>query len=322
MRPASPARPSPFLRPVVLGPLALLVLAGGAFGVMQWLAAGEAATARGRLLADVEASAGKQPPDRDDLQRLMVQVEKLPDHAEARDALAAKARILLARDRAEAARDLFGAVASQPGASASEQGLGARIFLRVHEGGVADPAASAGLLGQVVQLAEASYRQSRAPGDLLRAWQAAERAGETERARGFAKTLADDHADSGEAKFVAFANAFDPAVGVAAVRAAMAACPPGPVEGLAMLAFAELQAADVPAAVATVEAALARAPGVGVVRWAAAVVFHACVVGSAAGSEERARWVERRDAQLSWVVQQPSTDEARRQQAARMREQQ
>lgn len=317
---APPAPPASLLRPAVLVPVAFLLLLGAGYGVMQWLAAGEAAAARSKLLADVEASAQKRPPDLDELQRLLVWIEKLPDHATARDALAAKARILLVRDRAEAARALFGSIASQPGATAAEQGLGARILLRVHEGGVVEGAEAMGMLEQVMQMTEVSYRETRSPDDLLRAWQAAERAGQVDRARALAKALADDHADTAAAKFVQFALRFDPKVGAAAVAAAMADCVPAPVEGAAMLAFAQLQDGDVPAAVSTVEAALARAPGVGVVRWAAAVVFHACVLGSAAGSAERARWVERRDAQLVWVARQPGIDEARAKQCAQMRE--
>lgn len=320
MRPQPPVQRSPFRRPAVLVPVAFLLFAGVGYGVVQGLAAAEASGVRQKLLAAVAASTQKQPVDGDELQRLMVQIEKLPDHAVARDALAAKAQIMLARDRAEAANALFGTIASEPGASPAEQGLGARILLRVHEAGTADGAAASGLLEQVVRLAEASYRQSQAPADLLLAWQAAERAGQHARAGEFAAALASHHAEAGETKFVQLALAFGAGVGAGAVEAALAGCPSAPVEGLAMLAFAQLQAGDVPAAVKTAEAALARAPGVGVVRWAAAVVFHACVAGSAAGSEDRARWVERRDAQLRWVTSQPDVDEARARQCAQMRD--
>ena len=298
-----------------------LVLAAGAYVATQLASASAAAEARSRLLADIVTATQKEPVDGDELQRLGALLKRLPDHETARDALAAKARLQLARGQAEAAQATFGAQAAQPNARSDEQSLGARILLRVQEGGVAEGAAAAGLLQQAMQMAEAAAAETRSPADLLRAWQAAERAGMHDRSAAFARQLDEQHAGSPEQKFVAFALAFDPNLGPAAVNGAAAGMTPTPVEGDAMLVFAYLTAKDLPAALRTAEAALLQAPGVGVVRWAAAVVFHACVLGSAPGSEERTNWVKRRDDQLAWMLRQGDVDEARRKKIEAMREQ-
>jgi hypothetical protein len=316
----NPSR-SVWRRAVVLVPVALSVVAAGAFGFVQWRAANKVAEARARLLVDVADAAAKRPPDGDELQRLMTQLKKLPDHETAVDVLSARAGILLARDQAEAAWALFGAVASAPTASAEVQGLGARILLRVHASGLAEGATATGQLEEVVRLAEASYRESHAPGDLLRAWLACERAGQHERSAGFAKQLAANHADSPEHMFVAFAVAFDPAKGVGAVDAAVHGLSPEPVEAQALRVFALLQANDLEGATRTAEQALARAAGVGVVRWAAAVAFHACALKArAAGANDVADWVHRRDEQLGWIEHDPGSDEALKQKCRTMRD--
>jgi hypothetical protein len=251
----------------------------------------------------------------------MTQVEKLPDHETAVDVLSARARIHLARDQAEAAWQLFGAIASAPAASARTQGLGARILLRVNAAGLADGTLATGQLEEVVRLAEAAYRESRAAGDLLRAWLAAERAGEHQRSAGFARQLAADHADSPEHTYVAFASTFDAAKGVAAVDAAVQGLSPAPIEAQALRVLAQLKANDVEGATQTAQAALARGGGVGDVRWAAAVAFHYQVLMSAADSPDRASWVQRRDAQLGWIEHQSWVDEKRKQQCRAMRDQ-
>ena len=319
MKQAPPERRAPWLRPAVLVPIGILVLVGIGYGVMRIVAAGETADARSKLLADVEASANKIPRDSDELQRLMTMLKKLPDHDQAHDALAAKARILLARDQPEAAQGVFGSIALSPTATPGEQGLGARILLRVHESGVVDGAGAAGILEQVMQLAAASYRESHSPGDLLRAWQAAERAGQHERAAEFRKQLKENHAESGENRFVEYALGFDPARPVADLDDVLADCLPAPAESAAMRVWAQLQANQLGDAVKTAEEGLARAPGVGVVRWAAAVAFHACVVAPSAAPEHE-RWVLRRDEQLDWVRRQPGEDEGRKKQASAMRD--
>jgi len=289
------------------------------YGVKLLLAAEAASEARGKLLADVLVASGRETPDGDELQRLMAALKKLPDHDTARDALAAKARIQLARGQAEAAQETFGAQATQPGAAADEQALGARILLRVVEGGSVDGAAAGGLLAQAVDLAVAGHAASAAPADLFLAWQAAERAGRHEQANGFAQQLRDRHAGSPEQQFVAFALAFDGSQGPAAIDQAMVGLERSPAEGGAMRVFAQLKANEPDAAVRSAETALRATPGVGVVRWAAAVAFHACVEATAAGSPERDGWVRRRDEQLGWCLRQADVDDTRRQQIEAMR---
>lgn len=320
MRTLPTARPrSAFLRPAVLAPIVVLVLAGLGWAVAAWLAAGDAAAARARLLADVEAATTKEPVDAGELSRLTALLQELPDHATARDVLAAQARVELARDRPERAEALFLAQATQPGALPAEQGIGAHILLRQFEAGAGDPAAASSMLTRALTLAEAAYAESRSPADLLRAWQAALRLGQKDRERALAEALARDHGDSKEAQFVAFVGRFDGSTTPAGVEAAIAAFPGAPVEARALLAAARLASGDVPGAVAASEAALARAPGLFDVRWMAAVAFHACVAGSPAGSDARASWVARRDAQLDWVARQPGIDDARRAQIAELR---
>jgi len=93
-----------------------------------------------------------------------------------------------------------------------------------------------------------------------------------------------------------------------------------PAEHGAMLAGAQLEAGLLPAAVASADAGLARAPGLVVVRRIAAVAYHTCVLGSPAGSDDRADWVRRRDAQLDWLVRQTGLDDTQRAKLREMRE--
>ncbi|MFY9344581.1 MAG: hypothetical protein WAT39_18965 [Planctomycetota bacterium] len=316
-RPASP-RSSSSAR-LLLPPLAALVVAGAGWAAWQWRAASAAAAARAGLLADVVATVAKPDVDAGELSRLVALLHKLPDHATATDVLAAEARIELARGRPERAQALFGNVAAQPGASPADQGLGARMLLALHASGTADRARATALLEQVLQLAGSAYGTTRDPGDLLLVWQAAERLGRHERSTAAARDLAANHADSAHNRFVQFAMAFAPTATGAALDAALTGLAPPPAEGEAMRAFVRLQQQDVAGAVAAAEAGLQHAPGVPVVRWAAAVVFHACVLASAAGSDDRARWVERRDAQLDWMVAQGNADGPRAEQIAAMR---
>ncbi len=314
------SRRSAFRKPAVLVPLALLALAGAGWWVASLFAAGEVADARARLLADVDATLASRPVAVGELSRLVAALRKLPDHDVADDLLAAQARIELERDRPDSAQKLFLAIATRPGATSDQQRLGARILLRLQEAGGGDPSAAIGWLTQVADLAEAAARANGTADDLLRAWQAAERSGQHERARAFARQLAEQHAGRPEAAFVALTAAFGAATSVDVVDQAVVDLDPPPVEALALRAFAQLQGKDLQAAVATAEQALLRAPGVFVVRWAAAVVFHACASGHEAGGAERARWVARRDAQLDWVSAWPSVSEPLRKQAAAMRE--
>ncbi|MFN9334393.1 MAG: hypothetical protein ACK6D1_17530 [Planctomycetota bacterium] len=311
MRPVDVA-PPPRGRRALLATVAVLVLALVGVGAQRWLVWREAQARRDAALADVEATLAADPVDGEALGRVIAQLRKLPDHATDRALRFAEARIEMARDRAERARELALELAMQPGATADEQSLGAQVLLRLHENGSASGKNPAELLGPAADRAERAHTAKRAPEELLRAWQASERNGEHDRAKAFAATLAAEHADSAAARFVALAVAFDPAAGAAPVQLALADHAAPPAEGRAMLAFAQLQLGDLAAATATCGEALARAPGVAVVRFAAAVTYHACALGFAAGSPDRAAWVARRDTQVDWLLAEPGVDDDRR----------
>ena len=316
---AANSRQSAAKRRLILLAGAALALAGAGIGVKFWLDLRAASAARTEALAAAEVALTRTTIDGDELSRVMAALKDLPDHEQARDLLAAQARIELARNRADRADQLFGRIASQPGASAAEQGLGARILLRRHEAGYPDASSAVGALQQATQFAEVCYRESGAEQDLFRAWLAADRLGATERTAALAGELSQRHADSASNRYVQLVARFDPQQGVAALDRVLAELVEPPVDAAALRAFALMQGGDLPGAVAAVEAALAQAPGVAWVRWAAAVAFHGCVAGSAEGSEDRARWVARRDPQLDWVLASGPFGEARRAQCEQMR---
>lgn len=304
--------PPPRGRKALFVTVGVLTLALAGLGVQRWLGWRAAQAHRAAVLADVDATLAADPIDTEALSRAVAQVRKLPEHATDRALRFAEARIEMARNRAERARDLALDLAMQPGASTDEQSLGARILLQLHENGVAAGKSPADLLRPAADLAERAYGANNAPDELLRAWQAAERNAEHDRATAFAATLASAHADSAAARFVALATAFDPAAGTAPVALVLGDFAAPPAEGRAMLAFAQLQLGDLTAATATCGEALARAPGVAVVRFAAAVTYHACALGCAAGSPDRATWVARRDTQVDWLLAEPGVDDGRR----------
>lgn len=288
----------------------LLVGAGGFWGWQQIQQAQAQAAQREAALAATAAALAQRPIDADAIGRCLASLHKLADFDGDRELRAAEAQLELARDRAEVAEERFVALAAEPGASIAEQRLAARILLRRHEADLGDGAA--GVLATVSRYSDAAYQADRRPADLLRAWQAAERDGRTDDAKRCAADLARDHADSNEHRFVAAALAFDGTSGIAAVEPTLAGLEDAPAEFAAMAAQAQLVAGDVPAAVRTVDAALARSPGLVLVRTVAANVFHACALGSAAGSPDRASWAARRDAQLDWLERRPGLTDERR----------
>lgn len=298
-------------RAAILFAVGALALALAGYVAQRWAAARERAAQRAVLLADIDAALASDPLDLGGLSRYVAQLRKEPDHATDRALRFGEARIEFARNRPDRARDLFLDRALEPGASAAEQSFGARVLLRLHEDGAASGKAPAELLAPAANAAEAAYAATRDAGDLLRAWQAAERNGDHDRAKAFAAALADGHADTAAAGFVAAAVVFDPAAGVDPVLRAIDALPTPPAEGRAMLAFAQLQQNQLAAATTTCDEALARAPGVAVVRFAAAVTFHACALGSAANSPDRAAWSTKRDVQIGWLLAEPGVAEDR-----------
>jgi hypothetical protein len=312
----TPTRPgSPLARPAVYVPLAVVLLAIAGVVLKAYAASAAAGADRAQLIADIESEVQKQPVDGSELSRLVARLQKLPDHETARDLVAAAARIELARDRAERAFSLFGALASQPGASPVEQRLGARILLRLHEaGGGGDRSAATGLLQQVIAFSEAAYADGRDAADLLRAWQAATRLWRMDAASGFAKRILEEHADSPAARLVQLEATFEkrssePGIGreVEAVAAAFAVAP---IEVDAMRVLVLLP--DVERAVTGAKALLARAPGVWVSHFVAAVIYYACSLSQPEGSAERQQWVDLRNAQLDWVLERVPEDQRER----------
>ena len=321
MRRASRARPAPvrsarpaLTRPVVWVPILLAVLAIGAFGFQVYREITAERAARTALVAEIEAETGKATPDGGELSRLSARLGKLPDHQSARDLRAASARIDLARDRPERAFASFGNLASEPGATAAEQRLGAAILLRLSETGTGDAAAGLGMMQQVAALSESAYQDGQDPADMLRAWQAATRMSAADAAARFAERLATAHPDSPARRLVQLVGEFesDPRLPLARLDEVRAEFAVPPIEIESMRCLAVLQGGDLEGAVAAVEAVLARAPGVVPVRWAAALVFHACALSHAEGSAPRQQWTERRNQQLRWLLERGPTDDKRR----------
>lgn len=307
-----PRRRSPLAGPRLMAPLAVLVLGAGYYAFTAWRGAAARAAAASDVLAEVARELDKPEPDGNELSRLMAALKKLPDHDTAPELLAAAAGIELARDRAERAESLFAVVAARPGATPAQQRLGARILLRRHEGFAGDASQARGLLQQVATYAERAYGDGRDPADLLMAWQAQQRLGARSAAEAIAARLQAEHADSPAARLVALAASFDPAGSGQALDALAAEFDRPPVEIAAMQGLVVLQQGDVPRAVDLAEAALRRAPSVPVVRYAAALVFHACALASAMGSTDRDAWLARRDTQLDWLEERAAPDDPQR----------
>ncbi len=306
-------------RPIVWAPIALLLLTLAAL-LWQWQrSAAAVAAARAELLQQVAAATDSGDPDAAELSRLMALLAQQPDHEVAADLLAAAARIELARQRPERAQALFGTVAANPAAGPAEQGLGAQILLRLHEAGGGAAADTVGMLRQAEAFALRAYAASGDPADLLRAWQAASRLADRVAVQQHAAALQQAAPESAAAQLAQTAAQFDPQLPLAQIDALRAAFPVAPPELEAMRVLLVLQSGDVRAAAREAEALLLRSPGVLAVRWAAALVFHACVLGQAEGSVERAQWRQRRDHQLDWLLERAPADDSRRPQWDQLR---
>jgi hypothetical protein len=305
-------------RPALLAIVAVALLAIG-FAVKLGLDASARSATRQQVLADTEQALATSPPDADVLSRCFTRLRELPDHGTAPDLLMAQARIELARDHADRAEALFGGIATAPGATPEQQGLGARILLRRQESGGLDAIAARTVLQQVKQLAQASYAASNEPDDLLRAWQAAQRLGNTADAKEIAGRLEQQHADAPAARFTQAVAKFDPKQGPGPFELLARDFPVPPPELSALRGAAALQMGDVLAGVQVAEAALLEAPGVADVRWVAAVAFHSGAVGSTEGSTERRGYAARRDAQLDWLAANDALQGSRAEQVAAMR---
>ncbi len=318
-KPAAKRSGSGLGNPAVLVPIVLVVLAIGYFAY-QWIQArSDLAASRAQLLQDIQVVTRKRPLDGDELSRLVAKLTKIEGYATERDTVAAMVRIELARGRIDRAAEMFAPIANLPGATPAEHRLAATVMLRRHELGLPDRASAVGVLEQVVTFAESAYADGQDAADLTTAWLAASRLGNAARADGFAAQLQANHAGSPGAKFAKLVHDFRlemPREEIDAVRREFDE-PPAEID--AMLAMVVLQGGDMPGALALVEPALVRAPGLVEVRYAAAVVFHVCVLSSATGSEPRAGWVVRRDAQFDWLVAQAPVDDLRREKWSTMR---
>jgi hypothetical protein len=318
--PAAKKRSTIWLSPAVLAPVALAVVAAGYF-VFQSVQSGRTeAAARAQLLLDVETETSKRPPNSDELSSLVARLQKFEDHATAHDLLAGFARIELARGRVLRAAELFTPIAGRPGASPAEQRLGARLLLRQYEQGAADRSTAQGLLQQVLTFAAAAYADSQEAADLTLEWLAASRLPDAERATRIATQLQQNHASSMGARLAKATADFRLDTPRADLETLRREFDEPPAEIDAMLGLVVLQTGDVGAAVSILEPALQRSPGVIPIRWAAALVFHACALGSPDESAARNDWLVRRDAQLDWLSEMAPTNDERRPQWATMRE--
>lgn len=317
--PAAARRPA-WQQPWLLASLALAVLAV-IFFVFQWLDRSSAATAERTLLfADIEREARKHPVDGDELSRLAVRVQKLPDANAAADAILAMARIESARGRVDRAAELLAPLANRPGATPGEQRLAAAVWLRQHELGAPDRSRAVALLQQALAFAERAYSDGQDSEDLLRAWLAALRLGDTERADQLAGQLIEGHGSTRGARLaqlVRNATLTMPRQDLEQLREQFE-LPPAELDVLLVTLL--LQAGDVAAAIKLLEPLLLRAPGVIEVRRTAALAFHVCVLGAPEGSA-RQPWVQRRDAQLDWLALHASPEDTGRAGWAAMRNQ-
>jgi hypothetical protein len=319
--PAVAPRRSRLLHPLVWAPILLLLLA---LGTMLWQWQSERAEVqkqRELLLAQVLSATTRAEPDTSELSRLTALLAKYPDRETAADLLAAGARIELARNRPERAQALFGNRAAGPTATPQERGLGAEILIQLHAAGQADVATATGMLRQAEAFAERAFDASDNSQDLLRAWQAASRLQDQAAVARHAARLAQAAPESPAAGLAQLAAQFEPTMPLADLEALRAqfVVPPPELEAMRVLVMA--QAGDLRAAAGAAEALLLRAPGVLAVRWAVALVFHACVVAEPAGSGTRGQWFERRNHQLDWLLQHAPVDDGRRAQWDQMRTQ-
>lgn len=318
MKPANPkSRPN---RSLLLLPILALV------GLVAWfawskIAAGMAVSeSRRQLFASVDEELAKEPIDSSALSRLVAQIEKLEDHATAQDALFAKARIEMARNRPERAYELFASTAVRSNASDAERRLLGTILVRRHQAGSADRSQALGWLRDGVGVLQPLAERTDSVDDWFAVWQAATRLADDELiARAHARLQELDR-ESRQARATAVAASFQPDAPPETLFALRAEFGDAPVELVAMAVLAQLQAGENAAAANDVDALLLRAPGVLGVRWCAAMVYHVCALTSV-DEVQRAAWQQRRNVQLDWLQQQAEPDDGRRETWAAMRSQ-
>jgi hypothetical protein len=298
-------------RSLLLLPILLLAAVGAWIAYQQIAAMSAASAARQDLFAELDEELAKEPIDGGAMSRLMARLDKL-EGADADPQVAfARGRIELARDRVDRAYDAFAAVGTRPEADEAERRLLVAILLRKHQAGSADPAQAIGWLRDAAERAAAIAERNDSLNDWFVAWQAAVRledAASVTRAR--ERLLALDR-ESLAARLAVAQSSFrpeGPADELHALRGEFGKAPP---ELLAMIALAQLQAGELPKAVAELDAVLLAAPGLLAVRWCAALIYHACALASQT-PEQGASWRTRRDAQLDWLERNAAPEDSRR----------
>jgi len=301
-------------------PVAIVALVGGFYGFQSWQDGQYRAAQRRQLLVDVREALAAESADKDLLGDLMAGLVMLDGAATAPDLLAAQAEIELLRGRPDRAYRLFGAIAESPDASVGDRRLAARIQIARQDGYAGDAATSQSMLQQIATFSELAYADSGSAEDAFRAWQAWKRLWDHERAARLAGQLAERNADSKEQKLVALSSSFDPQRDAVAVEDLLIDFEDRiPAELAALRTTVLLGSNKVPGALKQAEQDLNRFAGVGGVRYALAIVLHACGLGSPEGSLDRASFLKRRDEQLDWLLKRAPESEKLRQQWQQLR---
>ncbi len=293
-------KPSPFADRRINILIALVVGIVGFYGFQSWRVGADRDAARSKLLSDTATELAKETPDRDVLSQLMARIGRLPDASMSAELLAPQAEIELVRGRPERADALFGSIASSPDALPSDLRLGSRILLAKHAGFGGDVVEANTMLQQVQSMAEVAYSDSRDVKDLFRAWQASVRLWDS-RAADFAKQLKANHGEAPESRLAQLNEDFVVKRDEQLVADLLIDFAKAPDELRAIQTIVLLQGGDVPSARKAAERHVIEAPGVQGVRLVAAVVLHACALGSAPESADRAVFVKRRNGHLDWL---------------------
>lgn len=293
-------KPSPFADRRVIVLIALVVGIAGFYGYQSWRAGADRDAARSKLLSDTATELAKEAPDRDVLSKLMARLGRQPDSSTSAELLAPQAEIELVRGRPERADMLFGSIASSPDALPADRRLGSRILLAKHEGFGGDVVQANTMLQQVQMMAEVAYADSRDVADLFRAWQASIRLWDP-RTTELASQLNANHGETPEGRMAMLNEEFRPKRDKQLVADLLIDFAKAPAELRAMQIIIALQGGDVPSALKAAEQLANETPGVQGVRLVAAVVLHACALGSTPASADRAVFVKRRNVHLDWL---------------------
>lgn len=288
-----------------------LLLAAGAFVAYQQVAAwSQEQQQRNGLFAELDEELQKSKPDDSTLSHLVARLDKLPAADSDRDVQFALARIDMARSRVDRAHERFTGFGNLPEASEAQRRLWVAILLGKHALGHQDAKVARGFLLDASELAVVVAEASGSVDDWFVAWQVAVRLEDAAGTQRATEQLVNLDRDARQARAASLAQTFTPASpgGIHALLAEFEVPPP---ELQAMAVLAQAQGGQLPEAVQQAEAMLRHAPGLLAVRFAAALVFHGCVLGSET-PEQRQRWTTRRNLELDWLLQQSEPEDARR----------